>query len=39
MAIIAPAALIGVQAVAVGIDPDEQVAAALDACWRGVSAG
>lgn len=39
MAIIAPAALIGVQAIAVGIDPDEQVGAALDACWRGVSAG
>jgi AcrR family transcriptional regulator len=39
MAIIAPAALIGVQSIAVGIDPDEQVAAALDACWRGVSAG
>jgi AcrR family transcriptional regulator len=39
MTIIAASALIGAQAVAVGVDPSEQVEASLDVCWRGIADG
>ena len=39
LTIIAGTALIGAQAVAIGIDPSEPVAASLEINWRGIAAG